>query len=59
MKGRYILSKSKVIYDIIHYTEEKDTPGLLLLNDIEKAFDSLSWSFVQTTLSYFNFGISI
>jgi hypothetical protein len=43
----------------MHYTEEKDIPGLLLLIDFEKVFDPLSWSFVQKTLSYFNFGISI
>lgn len=27
--------------------------------DFEKAFDSLSWDFVQNTLSFFNFGASI
>ena len=32
------------------------TPGILLLIDFEKAFDSLEWSFVKKTLHYFNFG---
>ena len=34
-------------------------PGLLLLIDFEKAFDSLSWSFIQKVLKFLNFGPSI
>jgi hypothetical protein len=29
--------------------------AILLLIDFEKAFDSLEWTFVDRTLSYFNF----
>ena len=47
------------MYDILHYTEEKNIPGLLLLIDFEKAFDSLSWSFINKVLKLFNFGPSI
>jgi hypothetical protein len=36
IKGRYIGENSRHIYDIMHYTEEKDIPGLLLI-DFEKA----------------------
>ena len=32
-------------------------PGLLI--DFEKAFDSLSWSFIQKALKFLNFGYSI
>ena len=39
--------------------DENNIPGLLLLIDFEKAFDSLSWSFMQKVLSSFNFGPSI
>jgi hypothetical protein len=43
----------------MHFTEEEDIPGLLLLLDFEKAFDTISWNFIQSTLNYFNFGPSI
>jgi len=42
IKGRYIGENTRLIYDILHYTEENEIPGLLLLIDFEKAFDSLS-----------------
>ena len=41
------------------YTEEHDIPGILLLIDFEKAFDSISWSFIESVLDFFNFGPSI
>ena len=34
---------------------KKNIPGLLLLIDFEKAFDAVSWSFIQ----FFNFGSNI
>ena len=43
----------------MHYTEEQNIPGLLLLIDFEKAFDSVSWSFIYETLKYFVSGTSI
>jgi hypothetical protein len=49
----------RLIYDILHFTEENDIPGILLLIDIEKAFDSISWSFIYDTLKFFNFGESV
>ena len=59
LKGRFIGENIRLIYDILHYTEDRDIPGMLLLIDFEKAFDSLSWSFVDETLTLFNFGPSI
>ena len=44
--GRYIGENTRLVYDIMHYTEENKIPGLLLLVDFEKAFDSISWSFL-------------
>ena len=41
------------------HTEQKNIPGLLLLIDFEKAFDSLSWSFIQKALTFLNFGYSL
>jgi len=57
--GRYIGENTRLIYDIMQYTEENNIPGLLLLIDFEKAFDSVSWTFIEKTLEFFNFGPSI
>ena len=59
IKGRYIGENTRLIYDIMFYTELNDIPGLLLIIDFEKAFDSISWSFIHKTLDIFNFKTSI
>ena len=59
LKGRYIGENTRLIYDLMNYTEQNNIPGLLLLIDFEKAFDSLSWSFVQKALKFLNFGPTI
>lgn len=59
ISGRYIGENIRLIYDIMQYTEEQDIPGLLLLIDFEKAFDSISWEFLHCVLKFFNFGESI
>lgn len=41
------------------HLQEEEREGLLLLVDFEKAFDSLEWSFIDRTLTYFNFGESV
>ena len=38
------------------YTERHHIPGLLVFIDFEKAFDSMSWSFIYKVLKYFGFG---
>ena len=47
-----------LVYDLLQFTEENYIPGLLLLIDFEKAFDSVSWSFINKVLKFFNFGPS-
>ena len=59
MSGRYIGENTRLIYDILHITEELDIPGLLLIIDFEKAFDSISWKFIGKVLTFLNFGESI
>ena len=44
---------------MMHYLEENDLEGLLLLVDFEKAFDSVEWDFLRNALISFNFGPSI
>jgi hypothetical protein len=43
----------------MHYLEENNKTGLLLLVDFEKAFDSIEWLFLKKTLNSFNFGPSL
>ena len=57
--GRFIGENTRLIYDLLHYTEENDIPGILLLIDFEKAFDTISWIFIEQVLDFFNFGNSI
>ena len=59
ISGRYIGENTRLIYDILQITDEQDIPGLLLIVDFEKAFDSISWKFINHTLNFFNFGDSI
>ena len=47
---------TRIIYDLIQHAEENQIPGLLVTVDFEKAFDSVSWKFIDETLSFFNFG---
>ena len=35
--------------------EVQNIPGLMLLIDLKKAFDTVSWSFIHKSLTYFNF----
>jgi hypothetical protein len=56
MKGRYIGDNIRMLYDVMKYTEVENVPGMVLLIDFEKAFDSLSWKFIQKCLQFFYFG---
>lgn len=56
MKDRYIGENTRFVYDLMAYTESEHIPGLLVLIDFEKAFDSISWSFIYKVLNYFGFG---
>ena len=58
LKGRYIGENTRLLYDILHITEELQIPGLLLLVDFEKAFDSVSWEFLYDVMNFFNFSNS-
>ena len=55
ISGRQISDCTRLVYDIMHGAETKNLTGLLLLIDFQKAFDSISWSFLYNTLSLFGF----
>ena len=46
---------TRLVYDVLHTTSEKQVPGIMLLKDFEKAFDTIFWRFVCQTLEFFNF----
>ena len=59
LKGRYIGENIRMLYDVLSYTETNNLPGMVMLIDFEKAFDSISWSFIKKTLDFFEFGPDI
>ena len=59
LKGRYIGESIRMLYDTIMYADKYDIPGMILAVDFEKAFDSVSWSFLEKCLDFFNFGPDI
>ena len=58
IENRFIGDNTRLIYDVIHTTEKRNLPALLMSIDFEKAFDSLSWKFLYNTLKLFGFGDS-
>ena len=55
IQGRYIGECTRLVYDILNYTETLQIPGMLVLIDFQKAFDSISWSFIYKTLLFLGF----
>ena len=47
MKDRFMGENTRLLYDLMHYLEENNKTGLLLLVDFEKAFDSIEWLFLK------------
>ena len=59
MADRSTSDSLRLAYDILKYAYNNKKPGILLMIDFEKAFDSIAWSFLEKTLIFFNFGPSI
>ena len=59
LSGRYIGENTRLIYDLMNYVEEDILPGLLLIVDFKKAFDSKSLEFIGKVFDFFKFGPSI
>ena len=56
VEGRYIGESIHLISDILEYTEDHGTDGVLFSADFEKAFDSIEHPFILATLESFGFG---
>ena len=52
ISGRYIGENTRLIYDIMNYTDEFNIPGLLLIIDFEKAFDTISREFIKKNFTF-------
>ena len=59
LTGRYIGENIRMLYDVLSYTQNNSLPGMVMLIDFEKAFDSISWNFIRRTLDFFDFGPDI
>ena len=57
--GRFLGENIRLIYDVLFESKKQNIPGMLLSIDFEKAFDTVSLSFISDVLDYFNFGNSI
>ena len=51
--GRYIGEAIRATYDTLHWAKERKKVGLLLLIDFEKAYDSVSFTFIEKALRFF------
>ena len=56
ISGRFIGCNIRILEDIIIFTDTSNCPGILLMVDFEKAFDSISWKFIEKSLVAYNFG---
>lgn len=56
VKGRNISENVLIVKEIVHSLGRRETDGLVLKIDFEKAFDSVKWSFLFQVLNNFGFG---
>ena len=54
--GRYIAECTGNRNDSINYAKENNVPGMMLMIDFEKVFDSVTFWFLVATLEMFGFG---
>jgi len=47
VKGRFIGQNVRYLNDVMEYTELNKIPGIMVLIDFEKAFDTLEWQFLH------------
>ena len=55
MSNRFTGDNLCLVYDTLNFSNQLQKPGILLLIDFEKAFDSIAWSFIKKTLNFFKF----
>eukprot|EP00253_Pinus_taeda_P008458 PITA_08458 len=55
VEGRQITDRIIISHEIIHSLKHSKKPGMLLKIHLSKAFDSISWDYIQKILSAFGF----
>ena len=55
VKGRQILDGIILAHEVIHSLKTSKTPGMILKLDLSKAFNNLSWDFIEKMLLDFGF----
>ena len=53
---RYILECTRNTYNIFTHAKENNLPGVMIMIDFQKAFDSVGFKFIVTPLNMFGFG---
>jgi len=56
IKGRFILESVVAAHEIIHEVHKRKQEGVVLKLDYEKAYDRVSWSFLEEMLETRGFG---
>lgn len=54
--GRSINENLRCNYDVIDLANKFSKPGIILQIDFKKAFDTISFKYIEKTLRFFNFG---
>ena len=54
--GRFISECMRNTYDLFHHVKQNNLPGIILLIDFEKAFNSVRFDLILTTLDIFALG---
>jgi hypothetical protein len=52
------INTDTLVIDNVEYNQN-NIPGVLILLDFEKAFDSVEWNFIRKSLEFLGFGPSI
>ena len=55
VEGRQILHGIILAHEVVHSLKTSKTPGMILKLDLSKAFDKLSWTFIENILLAFGF----
>ena len=54
--GRYIAECTHNTYDVFNYVKENNLPGIMVMIDFKKAFDSFRFQFIIATVEMIGFG---
>ena len=53
------LENTRTVFDIIQCCETFNVPGMILILDFAKAFDTIEWPFINEVFRFRNFGESV